>query len=122
MTNPEDLVVRALDLSAGQHTPGGSLRIIHGDEHGLGPISVLLSENPPGGGAPEHRHAVTEIYCLYEGRGVYNIGGVEVAAGPGDVVIVPPSTWHSFRAEGDLPLRHIAVLQSQHMDLEMPAS
>jgi mannose-6-phosphate isomerase-like protein (cupin superfamily) len=122
MTNPDELVVRAVDMSARQHTPAGSLRIIHGDEHGLGAISLLLSENPPGGGAPQHRHAVTEVYFLYEGRGLYKIGDVEVAAGPGDVVVVPPRTWHSFRAEGDVPLRHIAVLQSEHMDIEMPAS
>ena len=52
------------------------------------------------------------------GRGVYTVDGVEVVAELGDLVVVPPHTWHSFRADGDMPLRHAAAYDSAHVDTE----
>jgi quercetin dioxygenase-like cupin family protein len=82
-------------------------------------VSVALSDNPPGGGAPEHRHPCGEVFVVYEGRGVYCIGGVEVVAEAGDIVVVPPNTWHSFRADGDLPLRHVAAFDTAQVETEL---
>ena len=119
MVQPLQPLIRASDVQSFEHTPGGSVRFVHGDEHGLGSVTVAISNNPPGGGAPEHRHPCGEVFVVYEGRGVYSVGGVDVVAEAGDVVVVPPHTWHSFRADDDAPLRHVAAFDSAHVDTEL---
>jgi quercetin dioxygenase-like cupin family protein len=116
---PREPLIKASDVTSFEHTPGGSVRFLHGNEHGVGAVSVALSDNPPGGGAPEHRHPCGEVFVVYEGRGVYCIGGVEVVAEAGDIVVVPPNTWHSFRADGDLPLRHVAAFDTAQVETEL---
>jgi len=96
--------------------------MVPGDEYGFGGFSLALSDNPAEGGATEHRHSCGEVFVVYAGRGVYTIGGVEVVAEPGDMVIVPRRTWHSFRADGDMRLRHVAVYDSGDPDIELPSS
>lgn len=122
MVDAERLRIKASDVPAIEHTPGGSVRIVQGDEHDLGGVSVAISDNPPGGGAPEHRHSCGEVFVVYEGRGVYTIGESVIVAEPGDVVIVPPHTWHSFRSDGDTRLRHVGVFSRGHVDFEVPST
>ena len=122
MADPERLLIKASDISAFEHTPGGSVRFVHGDEHGLGAISVAMSDNPPGGGAIEHRHPCGEAFVVYEGRGVYTVGDAVIVAEAGDVVIVPPHTWHSFRSDGDSRLRHVGVFDTGHVDTEIQST
>ena len=112
-------LIKASDVPSFEHTPGGSVRFFPGDEHDLGMVSVAMSSNPPGGGAREHRHPCREVFVVYEGRGVYTIGGTDVIAEAGDIVVVPPNTWHRFRADGDAPLRHVAAFDSAHVDIEL---
>ncbi len=118
MVEPQRPLIKASDVRSREHTPGGSVRFVHGDEHDLGNITVAISNNPPGGGAPDHRHPCGEVFIVYEGRGVYSIGGVDVVAEAGDIVVVPPNTWHSFRADRDAPLRHVAAFDSAHVETE----
>jgi mannose-6-phosphate isomerase-like protein (cupin superfamily) len=122
MVEPLQPLIKATDVPSYEHTPGGSVRFFHGDEHGLGATSVAMSHNPPGGGGRRHRHPCGEVFVVYEGRGVYTIGDEEVVAGPGDIVVVPPNTWHSFRADGDVPLRHVAAFAAAHVETELPAT
>ncbi len=49
-------------VEPGQHTPGGTLHVLHGDEMGLREISLLLSFNPPGGGPTLHTHSYVELF------------------------------------------------------------
>jgi quercetin dioxygenase-like cupin family protein len=112
-------LIKGSDVPSYEHTPGGSVRFFHGNEHDLGAVSVAISDNPPGGGAPEHRHPCREVFVVYEGRGVYSIGDVDVVAEAGDIVLVPPNTWHSFRADGDAPLRHVAAYDGAHVEMEL---
>jgi hypothetical protein len=63
MRDPEQLLIKAADLPTLQHTPGGFVRFLHGDEQGFGGISFIVSDNPPGGGAIEHRHPDREVLC-----------------------------------------------------------
>jgi mannose-6-phosphate isomerase-like protein (cupin superfamily) len=65
----------------------------------------------PGEAPPLHKHDDTEqVYYVLEGRGVLSVGQKRethpVAAG--QVVVVPPGTWHSIRAEGGA-VRYLAV-------------
>ena len=119
MAEPGQPLIKASEVPFFEHTPGGSVRFVHGDEHDLGAVTVAISNNPPGGGALEPRHPCGEVFVVYEGRGVYCIGGVDVIAEAGDLVVVPPNTWHSFRADGDAPLRHVAAFDSAHVETEL---
>jgi quercetin dioxygenase-like cupin family protein len=118
MVQPWQPLIKGSDVRSFEHTPGGTVQFAHGDDHGLGTMTVAISNSPPGGGAAEHRHPCGEVFVVYSGRGVYTVGGVDVIAEPGDLVVVPPHTWHSFRADGDMPLRHIAAYDSAHVDTE----
>ena len=65
----------------------------------------------PGESPPKHRHDDTEqVFYVLEGRGTLTAGDGDErhAVSPGDVVLVPPGTWHSIRAEGG-GLRYLAV-------------
>jgi quercetin dioxygenase-like cupin family protein len=122
MVDPLRPLIKAADVPSYEHTPGGAVRFFHGDEHGLGSVSVAMSSNPPGGVGRTHRHPCGEVFVVYEGRGVYTVGDNEIVAEPGDIVVVPPDTWHSFRAEGDVPLRHVAAFDTAHVVTEMHAT
>ena len=120
MTKPERLLIRSAEMEAFEHTPGGSVRFAYGDEHGLGAVSIAMSDNPPGAGEGFiHRHPCAEAFVVYEGRGIYTVGDEVVVAEAGDVVLVPPNTWHSFRPDGDSRLRHLGVFDSRHVDTEL---
>ena len=97
--------------------PGASSRVLRGDEHGVDVI-IGISSYPHGVGPPEHRHHCAEVFVVHEGRGVYTVDGVDAIAEPGDVVVLPANAWHYFRGDGEVPLRHVAVLDSAHPGLE----
>src|SRR5439155_12103072 len=122
MADSDGRMIKAADMLAVEHTPGGSLRSVQQADHGLGAFSVAISDNPPGQGAIEHRHSCGEVFVVYEGRGIYSVGGQEIVAEPGDVVIVPANTWHSFQSDGSTRLRHVAVFDSGRIDIETPSA
>jgi mannose-6-phosphate isomerase-like protein (cupin superfamily) len=111
MVEPLSPLIKASDMQPTPNHPDG--RFFRGEEHGLDLI-FAMGTHPPGRGPPEHRHRCSEVFVVYEGRGVYTIDGVDVIAEPGDIVVVPPNTWHSFRADSDMSLRQLAVFDSNH--------
>jgi mannose-6-phosphate isomerase-like protein (cupin superfamily) len=122
MTKPEQLLIKSADMETFEHTPGGSVRFAYGDQHGLGAVSVAMSDNPPGAGEGfVHRHPCAEVFVVHEGRGIYTVGDEVVVAEAGDMVFVPPNTWHSFRPDGDSRLRHVGVFNSAHVETELQA-
>ncbi len=112
-------VIRRSEASDLGRTDGGSFRLVQREQLGLGEVSIGISENPPGIDGFEHRHSCGEVFVVYEGCGVYTIGETEIVAEPGDMVIIPPNTWHSFRPCGDDALRHVAVYDSGTVDIEL---
>jgi mannose-6-phosphate isomerase-like protein (cupin superfamily) len=114
-------IIRASDASDLGRTDGGTFRLVQRDQIGLGEISVGISDNPPGSGVPglTHRHSCGEVFVIYEGRGINTVDGVEVVAEPGDMVIIPPNTWHAFRPDDENCLRHVAVYESGKVDIEL---
>ncbi len=65
----------------------------------------------PGGAPPLHKHDDTEqVFHVIEGRGTLFTGEARESrpVRVGDVVVIPPGTWHTIRAEGG-PLRYLAV-------------
>lgn len=66
----------------------------------------------PGEAPPPHKHDDTEqIFYVLEGEGRLTIGDQErtYPVGVGNVVRIPPSTLHYIEAEGNEPLRYLAV-------------
>ncbi|HEY2868039.1 MAG TPA: cupin domain-containing protein [Gaiellales bacterium] len=70
-----------------------------GEDHGAS-ISLILDESGPGQGPRLHRHPYDETWVVVEGHVTFQAGDERLAAGPGDVVIVPPDTPHGFTNDG----------------------
>lgn len=56
-------------------------------------------------GPPPHQHKhETETFAIVSGRMTIWVGGERREVGPGDVVAVPPRTWHRFWNHTDEPV------------------
>jgi mannose-6-phosphate isomerase-like protein (cupin superfamily) len=119
MSDGGPLVIRSGDRRDIGRTDGGSFHLVQQEELGLGEVAVGVSDNPPGMEGFRHRHSCGEVFVVYEGRGIYTVGDAEVIAEPGDMVVIPPRTWHSFRPAGNQWLRHVAVDDRGHIDTEL---
>lgn len=67
----------------------------------------------PGEAPPLHVHHDTEqVFFVLSGRGRLIVGADEAdqgPIGPGDLVRIPPGTWHKVPCVGDEPLRYLVV-------------
>lgn len=66
----------------------------------------------PGETPPLHVHDDTEqIFYIMEGRGLLQIGesAERYAVKPGDVVRIPPYTYHRIFCDGTQPLKYLSV-------------
>ena len=73
---------------------------------------VFIVVLEPGQAPPLHVHDDTEqIFYVMEGEGRLQIGESEerLPVKPGDVVRIPPHTYHRIFCEGDQPLRYLSV-------------
>ena len=74
-------------------------------------IVVIEPNNAP----PSHKHNDTEqIFYILEGQGVLEIGkrGIPTyteTVFPGEVVRIPPRTYHTIHCQGDHPLKYLAI-------------
>lgn len=73
---------------------------------------VFMVELAPGEAPPLHRHDDTEqVFYILQGQGSLEIGrdGHQYPVEAGDVVRIPPGTFHRIFCQGDNPLRYLAV-------------
>lgn len=63
-------------------------------------ISLILDDSEPGHGPRLHRHPYDETWVVIDGSLTFQAGDEQLAAGPGDIVIVPPDTPHKFTNDG----------------------
>lgn len=82
-------------------------RELVGADFGGVPACVIFVDAEPGRGPSLHKHPYAELFFLLEGEGTFSDG--ESERGPGEVVIVPPETPHSFVNNGTERLRQIDV-------------
>ncbi len=75
-----------------------------------GRVTVAEFVNPPGFAPPLHRHTVEdELFAVLAGRAVFHCDGEELAAGPGDFVVLPAGLPHTFLVGPDEPLRTLQI-------------
>lgn len=73
-------------------------------------VFVVILE--PGEAPPLHLHRDTEqVFYVLAGSGVLQIGEAlkPYPVNPGDVVRIPPHTWHRIQCRGLHPLRYLSV-------------
>jgi mannose-6-phosphate isomerase-like protein (cupin superfamily) len=73
---------------------------------------VFIVVLEPGEAPPLHVHHDTEqIFYVMEGNGLLQIGDhpERYPVKPGDVVRIPPHTYHRIFCDGDKPLRYLSV-------------
>jgi quercetin dioxygenase-like cupin family protein len=75
-----------------------------------GRATVVEFLNPPGFAPPLHRHAIEdEMFLLLGGHATFLCAGQELAAGPGDFVVLPAGLAHTFLVGPDEPLRTLQI-------------
>ena len=78
-------------------------------------MSFFVTDHPPGGRVPQHRHPYEEVFIVREGVATFTVDGEDVEAEAGRVVIVPPETSHGFANNGDGPLKLVSVHPNDHV-------
>jgi len=56
-----------------------------------------------------HSHPTEEVYFFHRGQGVVVVGEEERAVAPGEVVEIPPDTWHTVKNPSDGELYWFAL-------------
>ncbi len=112
-------VIRSNELQSFEVVPGSSLRMVTGEEHGLG-LCLIMAQYPSGTGPGPHRHPNASAIHVVEGRGVFTVDDEELSAEAGDVVVVPAMAWHSFQNTGDGWLRVVGADEGARHDAEFP--
>jgi quercetin dioxygenase-like cupin family protein len=114
----DQIVVRVEDIPTFEPAPGATLRMLAGEDHGLG-LCLIAASYPPGAWNRSHRHPNASAIVVCEGRGLFKVDDDEVEAGPGDVVLVPAMAWHSFGNIGDDWLRVVGADEGARHDAEL---
>ena len=71
-------------------------QVIHGDM-----MTIARLELTKGCRVPEHNHLNEQIAMVQTGRLLFHIGGVDVTAGAGETVRIPPHVPHSVEVMED---------------------
>lgn len=75
-----------------------------------GAYVLLDSTVPPGGGPPTHIHTrETEVFVVIEGHLTCTEEGVTRTLGPGESITLLPHKAHTFRNNGDKPVRMLII-------------
>jgi mannose-6-phosphate isomerase-like protein (cupin superfamily) len=106
--------VEAMPLIKNGTIPTGNLE---GENHGAS-ISLILDQSDPGYGPRLHRHPYDETWVVIEGSLTFQSGDERLAAGPGDIVIVPPGTPHKFINDGPGRSRLVCIHANPTFDTE----
>lgn len=100
-------------LRAGQDQSGKTIKF-EGGAYGAG-CSFFAVSVEPGAGPGLHVHPYCEIWVVRRGRAVFQAGGQEIAAGPGDILVVQASVPHRFTSIGAERLDMVCIHDSGHM-------
>ncbi|MFO7447409.1 MAG: cupin domain-containing protein [Ignavibacteriaceae bacterium] len=85
-----------------------------GEEHGAS-VSFFIVNSAPGTGPEAHRHPYEEIFIILEGAIEADVDGKKETIQSGNVVIIPPNTWHGFKNISDHTVRMVNIHPSPKM-------
>ena len=72
---------------------------------------IGMMEFPAGTSIGKHPHSgETELYCVFEGKGLVTDGDVQTTVGPGDVILTGNGSSHCIECVGDTTLKVLAVI------------
>ncbi len=77
-------------------------------------------EVAPGGHSTLERHEHAHAVMVLRGSGAVLVGDAVSPLKTFDLVTVPPSTWHQFRAAADAPLGFICMVDAERDRPELP--
>jgi quercetin dioxygenase-like cupin family protein len=75
-----------------------------------------------GGHTTLERHLHAHAVVIEHGRGRVLVGESIFAVAPHDLVQIPPSTWHQFRADADAPLGFLCMVNAERDRPELPSA
>lgn len=84
-------VIRAEEL---QLRPGGTVKF-EGALYGSG-VSFFHVHAEPGKGANLHVHPYPETWIVRDGKVCFTVGGEEIVANPGEIVVAAANVPHNF--------------------------
>lgn len=79
-------------------------------------------EIAPGGFSTLERHEHMHAVLVLRGRGHCLIGSAVRSLDTRDLVTVPPSTWHQFRATSDEPLGFLCMVNAARDKPQLPSA
>jgi mannose-6-phosphate isomerase-like protein (cupin superfamily) len=87
-------MVNVIESSGLRLRPGGTVRF-EGEAHGSG-ASFFHVFNAPGMGASLHVHPYPETWLVRAGQVRFTVGGQDVEAAAGQIVVAPANVPHKF--------------------------
>lgn len=77
------------------------------------PVELRYFEMQPGGYSTLERHEHVHVVTIGRGSGQVLVRDKVTAVSQNDVVLVPPLTWHQFRATDRVPFAFFCVVSSE---------
>lgn len=99
--------MQLIDINSLRPVSGGSPRF-EGVNHDA-TVSFFVVDSPPGKGAVKHRHPYEEIFILLDGVIEAVIDGETYMVESGNIIVIPPNTWHEFKNRSDHPLLMVNI-------------
>lgn len=87
---------------------GASSLSFQGFQHNSN-VSFFIVKFPKGIGAIKHRHPYEETFIIINGKIEAIVDGNTKIIEGGNIMIVPPNTWHEFKNCSDDPLLMISI-------------
>jgi len=100
-------VIRSGDL---QPSPGGTIKF-EGEPYGSN-VSFFHVNNLPGMGPDLHKHPYPETWIVRSGKVRLSVGGEDIEAGPGDIIVAGAEIPHKFKNIGTERLEIICIHSS----------
>lgn len=79
---------------------GSEVAIFNGYEYGAN-VSFFIVCFSPGNGPRKHRHPYEESFIILDGAIDAVVDGKTITVPAGNIMVVPPNTWHEFKNNTD---------------------
>lgn len=108
--NSSYILLNAVDLAS---RPGGSVKF-EGYAYGFG-TSFFHVKDQPGEGPPLHIHPYPETWIVIKGSVRFTVGGEDIAASPGNIVVAGREIPHKFVNVGTGLLEMVCIHPSPNI-------